>query len=318
MIQNAVFLLIGLVVLLASGDMLVRGAVSLANAVRVPPLLIGLTIVAFGTSAPELVVAIQAVLEGRDGIAIGNIVGSNIANVLLVLGVPAVIYPMNTHVEGLPRNAAFMVLATLGFAAIAYLTGTITFTLGLALLAGIVVFIGFAGIRAAKSDGNDPVLDDVASYADEKISARTIVFLVFGLIGLPFGAHLLVDNGATIAETLGVRDAVIGLTIVAFGTSLPELATVLAAAVHKKSDVAIGNIVGSNVFNLLAVGGAAGVAGGATFDRTSLSLDIPVMLLVTALLAGYVFSRNDIGRISGVVMCIAYALFVAALAVRGV
>ncbi|MEO1015675.1 MAG: calcium/sodium antiporter [Pseudomonadota bacterium] len=315
MIQEAVFLVIGLAVLLVSGDILVRGAVALATALNVPPLLVGLTIVAFGTSAPELVVAIQAVMAGSDGIAMGNIVGSNIANVLLVLGLPALIYPMSTHVPGLPRNAAIMLAATAAFAALAYAFQAITPMTGLALFGGIIAFVVYSGVRAARED-SDALLDDVAEFAGAGVSTRTVLFIVFGLLGLPFGAHLLVDSGSTIAQALGVRDAVIGLTIVAFGTSLPELATVAAAALHKKSDVAIGNVVGSNIFNLLAVGGAAGLAGGAGFDASALSFDIPVMIATSIALAVFVFTKRDIGRMSGFGMALAYAAFIAFLAAR--
>ncbi len=316
MIQEAVFLIIGLAVLLASGDILVRGSVALATALNVPALLVGLTIVAFGTSAPELVVAVQAVMAGSDGIAIGNIVGSNIANVLMVLGLPALIYPMSTHVAGLPRNAAIMLAATAAFAGVAYAFKEITPMTGAVLFAGIIAFVAYSGWRATRAGADDALLDDVAEFSEAGISARTVLFIVFGLLGLPFGAHLLVDSGSTIAEALGVRDAVIGLTIVAFGTSLPELATVAAAALHKKSDVAIGNIVGSNIFNLLAVGGAAGLAGGAKFDPSALSFDIPVMIAASIVLALFVFAKRDINRLSGLGMALAYAAFVAFLAVR--
>ncbi|MBI1392003.1 MAG: calcium/sodium antiporter [Alphaproteobacteria bacterium] len=317
MIQDIVFLAVGLAVLLVSGDILVRGAVALATAINVPPLLVGLTIVAFGTSAPELVVAIQAVLQDKDGIAIGNIVGSNIANVLLVIGLPALIYPMSAHVSGLPRNAAFMLAATAAFCAFAFIDRAITPASGLALFIGIIGFVAFAGLRAAKTGGEDPIIDDVAEYGGGGLSVRTVLFLIFGLVGLPFGAQLLVENGVAIAASLGVRESLIGLTLVAFGTSLPELATVAAAALHKKSDVAIGNIVGSNIFNLLAVGGAAGLAGGASFDQSALSFDLPVMIATAVLLAGFVFLKRDIGRVSGLCMALGYVGFVAILAARG-
>ena len=138
---------------------------------------------------------------------------------------------------------------------------------------------------------------------------------MFGLIGLPLGAHLLVENGAALAAGLGVRDGLIGLTIIAFGTSLPELATVGAAALHKKSDVAIGNVIGSNIFNLLAVGGAAGIAGGATFDQASLTIDQPMMVAAAILIAGYIFTQRSIGRVSGAAMTLIYIAFIAFSAV---
>ncbi|MEO0400178.1 MAG: calcium/sodium antiporter [Pseudomonadota bacterium] len=313
MLEAIIYITIGLVVLLASGDILVRGAVAMARALNIPALLVSLTIVAFGTSAPELVVAIQAVLNNSDGIALGNIIGSNIANVLLVIGLPALIYPMSTHVEGLRRHGAFLLIATAVFMGIAYSLGEVSRLAGYGLFVGIVAYISYTGYRALTA-GDDAMLDDVEEYGDGGLSIRTILFLLFGLIGLPLGAHLLVKYGAFLAADLGVRDEVIGLTIIAFGTSLPELATVAAAAVHRKSDVAIGNIVGSNIFNILAVGGAAGIAGGARFDASSLSLDLPIMGAATLLLAGYVFARRDITRVSGVAMTLAYAVFILLIA----
>ncbi|MEL6361980.1 MAG: calcium/sodium antiporter [Pseudomonadota bacterium] len=308
--------LVGLTLLLVAGDMLVRGAVGLATALKIPPLLVGLTIVAFGTSAPELVVSIQSVLNGNPGIAIGNIIGSNIANILLVLGLPAIVYPIATHVTGLRRHVVIMLVATTVFMAFAYVNGAIDRTAGVSLFAGILAFITYMAFRAAAAQGDDPVLDDVAEYTEgvDGFSMKLTAFLIAGLIGLPFGAHLLVENGAQLASMLGVRDEVIGLTIVAFGTSLPELATVIAAALQKKSDVAIGNIIGSNIFNILAVGGVTGLVGTAPFDQASLQLDIPVMAAASVIVAFFVFTRRDIGRIPGALMFAGYLAFVALLA----
>ena len=281
---------------------------------KIPALLISLTIVAFGTSAPELVVTVQAVLKGNDGIAIGNIIGSNIANVLLVLGVPALIYPITTHVPGLRRHAVFMLAATAAFIAAAYVAGVIDTRIGGVLFAGILVYVGYMWFRASHG-GKEPVIDEVEEYLESAgVSLKTIAFLALGLIGLPAGAHLLVSNGASLAADLGIREELIGLTIVAFGTSLPELATVFAAALHKKSDVAIGGVIGSNIFNILAVGGAAGLAGTAYFDPASLKFDIPVMILATLLISFYVLTRRDIGRLTGFAFAGFYLVFIFMLA----
>ena len=317
MILSIALLVIGLAVLLVAGDLLVRGAVGLASALRVPALLVSLTIVAFGTSAPELFVSVQAVLAGNEGIALGNIIGSNIANVLLVLGLPAIIYPIATQVPALRRHAVVMMLATAALTGIAFFNGAIEYRTGAALFAGIIAYVVYMGFRARATAGDDPLIDDVEEYTSgQKLSAQTFMFLIRGLIGLPIGAHLLVTHGSILAADLGVREAVIGLTIIAFGTSLPELATVVAAALHKKSDVAIGGVIGSNIFNILAVGGAAGLAGRAPFDQSALTFDIPVMILATLILAGFVFARRNIGRLSGLLMFAAYIAFVAALAMK--
>lgn len=312
--ETVLIIIFGLVLLLLAGDMLVRGAVGLAAALRIPALVISLTIVAFGTSAPELVVSVKAVLSGNAGIAVGNIIGSNIANIFLVLGLPAVIYPISAHVKGLRRHGVVMILATALFAFIAYTSGVIDRSVGAMLFAGILLYIAYMFVRALRGADDEPVLDEVEEYAQiTGVSAKTLFFLAAGLIGLPAGAHLLVANGAELASALGVREEFIGLTIVAFGTSLPELATVLAAAFHRKSDVAIGNIVGSNIFNILAVGGAAGLTGRVAFNPATLQVDIPVMIAAALLLFYFIIGRRDIGRLTGLIMTAAYFGFVIAL-----
>ncbi|MEL6111443.1 MAG: calcium/sodium antiporter [Pseudomonadota bacterium] len=315
MLHEILFLLAGLVILLTAGELLVRGAVDLARALRVPALVVSLTIVAFGTSAPEIFVSIQAVTSDAGGIALGNIIGSNIANILMVLGFPAIIYPMSSHVPGLRRHGVIVTAATLVFAFIAYTMGGITQTVGLALTAAIICYVLSMMIEARRGTGENPILDDVEEFTDgDGLALSTLIFIIVGLIGLPLGAHLLVKNGVIIATSLGVRETIIGLTVIAFGTSLPELATVISAALKKKSDVAIGSIVGSNIFNLLAVGGATGLAGGAVFDPVSLRFDLPVMVGATLLLFIFIIRRQDIGRVAGLVMAGGYVSFIATLA----
>ncbi len=315
MLTDIVFVITGLAILLITGDLLVRGAVGFAAALRIPALVVSLTIVAFGTSAPELVVSVHAVMTGNDGIALGNIIGSNIANIFLVLGLPAIIYPMSAHVLGLRRHAVIMLAATAAFAGAAYTTGYIDTRIGGGLFVGIIVYVVYMWIRASSGKAVEPILDEVEEYQEATgVNTKTILFLAAGLIGLPLGAHFLVSNGSSLASDLGVREEVIGLTIIAFGTSLPELATVVAAALHKKSDVAIGGIVGSNIFNILAVGGAAGLSGTATFDNASLRIDIPVMIVAAIILAVLVVTRRDIGRFTGLLFFGAYVGFIIALA----
>lgn len=316
MFAEIFFIVLGLAVLLVGGDLLVRGAVGVASAMKIAPLLVSLTIIAFGTSAPELIVSVTSVLEQEPGIAIGNIVGSNVANILLVLGLPALIYPMSAHVPGLRRHGVALLVATSAFALVAYVFGALDRMTGAALFAGIILYVLFLAFMARNSGGRDPVIDEVAEYSE---GARTNVgaaalYIIAGLIGLPIGAHLLVDNGASVATTLGVRAELVGLSVIALGTSLPELATVAAAAFHKKSDVAIGNVVGSNIFNIFAVGGAAGLAGTAGFGESSLRLDIPVMIAATLALGFFIFARRDIGRLTGLVFVLAYVAFIASLA----
>ncbi len=315
MIGDALVTLFGLAVLLIGGDLLVRGAVGLANAARIPALLVSLTIIAFGTSAPELVVSVTAVLKQQPGIAIGNIIGSNIVNVLLVVGLPALIFPMTTHVEGLRRHGLVLIVATVALAGAAYLQGSITPATGaifLLCVAGYVAWLGFIARRGRK---RDPVIDEVAEYCDREPGkpGAALAYVACGLIGLPLGADLLVVHGSALAVALGARPEIVGLTVVALGTSLPELATVLAAALKKRSEVAIGNVVGSNIFNIFAVGGAAGVAGGVAFAPATLRFELPVMMLASATLAIFILARRDIGRFSGIFLVAGYAAFLGAI-----
>lgn len=316
MVPHLILTLVGLAVLLVGGDLLVRGAVGLATALKMPAIFISLTIIAFGTSAPELFVAVASVLEQAPGIAIGNILGSTIANVLLVLGLPALIYPMSAQTPGLARHGLALCLATAAFGAIAYLSGGLDRAWGAALLAGIVLYVVFLAATERRAASPDPVIDDVAEYSGgaKASGGAAALFLIAGLIGLPVGAHLVIGGVSSLAAAADATPELIGLTVVAMGTSLPELATIAAAALRQRSDVAIGNVVGSNVFNLLAVGGAAGIAGAGDFSRAALTLEIPVMAASSLLLAIFIFARRDIGRLAGLMMIASYAAFIAAAA----
>ncbi len=319
MIGDALFVFLGLAVLLVGGDLLVRGAVGLANFAKIPALLVSLTIIAFGTSAPELVVSVTAVFEKTPGIAIGNIVGSNIANLLLVLGLPALVYPISTQVDGLRRHAVVLVIATGLFASVAYVAEALTAPIGAMLFGGIITYVSFLAWMARKSRVRDPVIDEVAEYSDGGATSpgSAIAYLAAGLIGLPIGADILVTHGSEMARELGVRAELIGLTVVAFGTSLPELATVAAAALRKRSEVAIGNVIGSNIFNIFAVGGAVGLVGGAPIGAATLRFELPIMIATSCAVAAYILMRRDVGRISGLIFLSAYAAFIAALFLGG-
>ncbi|MBB4659825.1 calcium/sodium antiporter [Parvularcula dongshanensis] len=313
MLTETLLLLAGLALLLVAGDFLVRGAVGLAKLLNVPPLLIGLTVVAFGTSAPELVVTIQAVLSGDNGIAMGNIVGSNIANILLVLGLPAVISAISLKTPRLGRHAVVMLIATAAFCAFVYARGAIDTLAGAVLLSLIAAYLVLIW-REAKAGENAELVAEVEEFGQAATARwKPPLYLVVGLVGLPIGAQLLVENGAAIAEALGVREEVIGLTVVAFGTSLPELATVIAAAMKREADVAVGNIVGSNIFNLLFVGGVAGLVGTSAFSSEALRFDLPVMVGAALILSFLIFRRSRIGRLLGIFFTLAYVAYIAAL-----
>jgi cation:H+ antiporter len=309
---------LGLVILLFAGDALVRGAVNLSLRLGVPALIVSLTIVAFGTSAPELLISISAILDDAPGIALGNVVGSNTANILLVLGVPALLAPMHTSLCNSRKTYVFMILASVLFIGLAFV-GPFTVASGAVLLAvlGFVLMDAFREARAHRrlSNGVEAEVDeeDVEGADPEMPYWRIILFLVLGLGGLPLGANILVENATIIAQTYGVSDTVIGLTLVAVGTSLPELATTVMAALRRQADVALGNVIGSNMFNLLAIIGIATFFGEIPVDAQFLSFDLWVMLGASILLAPFVFFKLDITRTIGVGLTLAYVAYVAAI-----
>ncbi len=315
------FVAIGIIVLLYGGDLLVRGATALARRVGIPALIVGLTIVAFGTSAPEMVVSAAAAIEGAPGLALGNIVGSNIANILLVLGVPALLAPLATQVSGVRTNATIALMLTGVFIWMGW-DGVLTFNEGLGLAAAIIVYIVYLAF-ASRRAGDDPVLAELTDvdHMDglPKAPAMVGVFLLAGLVLLPLGAHLIVTGAVDIATSFGVSEAVVGLTIVAIGTSLPELATALVAAMRKQVEMAIGNVIGSNIFNIAAVGGITGISaqlatgGPAPFDPTFMQFDFWIMSAAMVLITILIFARRPVGRLIGTVFALGYVGYLATL-----
>ncbi len=306
--MDLIYVGLGLVILLVAGDVLVRGAVALSLRLGIPALIVSLTIVAFGTSAPELLIAVQAALEGVPALALGNVVGSNTANVLLVLGIPAVISGINTKNSDSQGDFWFMIGTSVLFVALCF-AGPLYFWHGTILLAGISVFLSMAFVKAHRSRRLQKALQE--ELGDDHLDWWKIaVLLVLGLIGLPFGADLLVDGAVNIAEKFGVDDGIIGLTLVAVGTSLPELATSVMAALRRQADVAIGNVVGSNIFNLLGIMGVASFFGPLPVPAGFLHLDLWIMLGTSLIMAPFVLSYLNIGRAWGVAFISCYAIYV--------
>lgn len=299
---------LGLVILLLAGDSLVKGAVNLSLRLGVPALIVSLTIVAFGTSAPELLISIQAVLEGAPGLALGNVVGSNTANILMVLGVPAIMATMHTSECNTRKTYNFMIMATLLFIGLAY-RGVFDWVAATVLMSALALVLADAfrdalGHRQFCKENPD---EEEPEGSDPDLPMwRIMVFLVLGLIGLPLGADLLVDNATIIARQFGVSDTVIGLTLIAIGTSLPELATTVMAALRRQADVALGNVIGSNMFNLLAIIGIASFVGPIPVDPEFLSFDLWVMLGASILLAPFVYLSWNITRVWGVILSALY------------
>jgi cation:H+ antiporter len=245
--------LLGLIVLLIAGDLLVRGAVNFSLKIKIPAFIVSLTVVALGTSAPELLVAIKAILDNSPGIALGNVVGSNIANVFLVLGIPALIAGINTRECNTRKNYVFMMIATVIFLSVAFI-GNFSLPQGILLLILLILFLLITARDTLKMQDKISNLE-VENTDPNLVFWKIILFLSLGFIGLPIGADILVTNASLIAKSYGLSDEVIGLTLVALGTSLPELATTLMAALRKQADVALGNVIGSNIFNLFAIVG---------------------------------------------------------------
>lgn len=304
---------LGLVILLLAGDSLVKGAVNLALRIGIPALIVSLTVVAFGTSAPELLVSIKAALEGVPGIALGNVVGSNTANILLVLGVPALLAVMHTSECNTRKSYVIMLGASVLFIALAF-RGVFDWIAGIVLLLVLATILGdsmreaMAHRRAGKAK---PQEEDPEGADPEMPWWKIILNLVLGLVGLPLGADLLVDSSVEIAALFGVSDAVIGLTLVALGTSLPELATTVMAALRKQADVALGNVIGSNMFNLLAIIGVASLISPIPVDPAFLRFDMWVMLGASLLIFPLVFLARDLTRIWGLALSALYLGYIA-------
>ncbi|WP_201120755.1 calcium/sodium antiporter [Sulfitobacter sp. EhC04] len=302
--------LLGLVILLLAGDALVKGAVNLSLRLGVPALIVSLTIVAFGTSAPELLISIKAVIDNAPGIALGNVVGSNTANILLVLGIPALLATMHTSECSTRKTYNFMIAASVLFIALAF-RGVFDWIAGLVLLGGLAYVLAdqFGEARNHRNACRGDSAEEPEGADPDMPGWQIAVFLVLGLIGLPLGASLLVDNATIIATAYGVSDTVIGLTLVAVGTSLPELATTVMAALRRQADVALGNVIGSNMFNLLAIIGIASLVGPIEVDPAFLQFDLWVMLGASLLLIPFVYLGRDITRIWGIALSALYALY---------
>ncbi len=305
----------GIIYLLMAGDLLVRGAVALARRARVPPLLVAITLVAFGTSLPELVVSVQAVFAGHPNIAIGNVVGSNIANVLLVAGAPAIIFPLACRRGTTRRDSTVMAVVSVGFVLLC-LTGQLHREAGALLLTAFAVLSALTARQAAEAHEEA----DRAAVMEAVLGLPTRawmigLFMFAGAVGLPLGARLLIEAAVDLATSLGVADTVVGLTIVAVGTSLPELATTLVAATKRHTQVAVGTVIGSNIFNLLAIMGIAAVVTPIPIPVPPefVRLDLLVMLGSALLLTYFTWRHRFIGRTAGLFLVAAYTVYVVVL-----
>ncbi|NIY85375.1 calcium/sodium antiporter [Vibrio hepatarius] len=310
MFEAVAFLVIGLVFLVWSADKLVFGAAALARNVGISPLVIGMTILAMGSSAPEMMVSATAALDGKTDTAVGNVLGSNIANIALILGITALIKPLSISSAVLRRELPLMVGVTI-------LAGVLLWDSHLGFYEGILLFVLFAAFIIAmlrisqkeKSGGKpDPLLEEQESEVPDGVSnMKAAVWVIIGLIILPLAADMLVDNAVIIAQYFGMSDLVIGLTIIAVGTSLPELAASLAGVMKGEDDMAVGNIIGSNVFNILAVMGIPGILNPSILSEYAMGRDFWVMLGVSLLLVAMALGKSrSINRVEGAVLFLCF------------
>jgi len=306
------FFILGLALLVGGAELLVRGASRLAGLAGVSPLIIGLTVVAFGTSAPELAVSVRSALLSTAGadIALGNVVGSNIFNILFILGLSALIVPLGVSRQLIRIDAPIMagVSFLLFFMA---LDGRISHIDGLVLFLGILAYTFFT-IRQGKKAGNSTAGTQRNESGDRRyVAARSVMLVVFGLAMLVLGAHWLVNTAVVMAERLGISDLVIGLTVVAAGTSLPEAATSVMASIKGERDIAVGNIIGSNIFNILAVLGISALAAphGVRVPLPAMWFDIPILIATAAVCLPILITGFRISRMEGLLFLGYYLLY---------
>ncbi|MCE9649446.1 MAG: calcium/sodium antiporter [Parvibaculum sp.] len=327
----------GLLLLLLCGDLLVRGAAGLAARAGISPLVIALTVVALGTSMPELMISVDAALRGSPDIALGNVVGSNIANILLVLGLPALAYPIACRSQALGVNTGFM-LAVSGLLIALCFLGPLTRGEGLLLIALLAAYLAWS-VRAARGyrlDARERAATTEALVKDVKETGRLIehaveeivekdvkpatmsrlvigVFILVGCIGLPIGARLVVEGGTGLARAFDIPEAAIALSLIAIGTSLPELSTSLMAAWRRQHELAIGNVVGSNIINILAILGVSSLIAPLPVAANFLHLDLWVMLLAALAIVPTVAARGSITRTKGAIFVLSYVIYLFAI-----
>ncbi len=313
MLTALLYILIGFVFLVWGADRFIAGASATARNLGVSPLIIGLTVIGFGTSAPEMVVSGVAALQGNPGIAIGNALGSNIANIALILGIAGCIYPLQVNSQTLRREYPILMIVTVGVA-LFMLDRQLSTVDGVLLLIGLLAMSSWMAWIGMRRAGPDPMAAEFASEIPSDMSTPVAIgWVLLGMIVLPVSSQILVTGAKTIAQIIGVSDLVIGLTVLAIGTSLPELAASIASVLKREHELVIGNIIGSNMFNLLGVLGIAAVIKPTSVPTVALTRDYPVVLGLTILLVvmSYGF-RGRPGRISrrdGIILLITYLAY---------
>lgn len=316
MLINILLIVFGLSVLIAGGEFLVKGAIGIAAKARLSTLVIGMTVVSFGTSAPELLVSLKAAYMDAPEIAIGNVIGSNIANIALVLGITVLIFPMPVSRNTIKYDWPMMLISGLLFFVFA-LNLMIQRWEGILLFLVLIAFLVFLITNSRKNNKkNEEEIDEVVELsptqlkADKKKFSLSILWVSIGLVGLYFGAQWLIDGAKSLGEDMGLSKHVIGITVVAFGTSVPELVTCVVAAYRKQMDISVGNLIGSNIFNVLAVIGITAMVTPISVDEEVVFWDMLWMLGIFIALLPMILYKRKVGRISGAILLTSYVVYI--------
>jgi len=314
MLLNLVYTIGGFVLLVWGADRFVEGAAGLANRLGVPPIIIGITIVGFGTSAPEIMVSASAAAQGLTAMAVGNALGSNIANVGLVLGATALARPITAELSATLTHEVLLLILVTAVSALLFIDNSLSRFDAVLLICGFLGFMGWvirSGLQAHSSGGDSGEID-AEDFEHGLTTGKSVFWLLVGMLVLLGGANLLVTGAGNLARDIGVSELVIGLTIIAIGTSLPEFAVSVISAVRGSTGLAIGNIIGSNIFNLLAVIGVAGLVHPDGIDPSVLRLHYPVMFVFTLALlpiAYNPFGKRGFGRVTGLILLTAFIAY---------
>ncbi len=311
MATTIVLLIIGLIVLIVGGDYLVKGASSIALRLHLSPLVVGLTIVAFGTSAPELLISVQSALKGSPDIAMGNVIGSNICNLALVLGLTAVINPVRVLSNSIKVDWPM----TMGSAILLFLMvreGLLGSIEGMIFLVALTIYLVFTVRKSRKDVMSQKMKTEDSPIPDvpKKQMWKDIFFIMLGCLALYYGSEWFVSSAIDLAISLGVEERVVGLTVVAFGTSLPEMVTAAVASYKGESDLALGNLMGSNIFNILAILGITAIIKPIYVNEVILNNDIIWMLMITLMILPLMIVRRQVGRVDGLVLLVVYSIYV--------
>jgi len=309
--MHIIIFLVGLTALYIGSEWLVKGSSRLAKSLHIRPIIIGVTIVAFGSSAPEGAVSIVASFKGNSDIALGNILGSVIANIGLVLGLSAIVSPLKVRLSLIKKELPFMIICIVVF----YLMAVdlrISRLEGGVLLLGTILFLVYIIYQALRDRQNGPLAEKEYGrflIGERGGNSRFLLFVFIGLICVIGGAHLLIKSAIFVAKEFGISQLIIAITLVAIGTSLPELAVSAVAAYHKEADISVGNVIGSNIFNISFIIGAAAMINPLSVDKSTLTFEFPVLLVFSFFLAPIMKTKLDIKRIEGIFLLMLYVLF---------